>query len=475
MAALPVPEPGGSLEELRGLINITASDWPLVIGWELGSFNPRGPYPVLILKGEQGVAKTAGGRVVRSTIDPSAVPQRSCPRNEHDLVITASHSWIMALDNVSQMKDWLSDAICRLSTGGGFATRELYSDNEEVLFAATRPVMLNGIDDIATRSDLLDRAIIITLPRIPDDKRKTEVELWAMVEHARPGILGVFLDAVSLALKEVDHVILPALPRMADFAKWVVAGAPALGIEASDFLNAYAGNRHNVHELALGSSPVAVGIMALMEALPEGGEWSGTSAELLEKLSTRTSEAVQRSQDWPKDARSLSSTLTRLAPNLRALGIGIERARTGVKRHVTIRKGKQNTVISVISVTTDTKVSDAKMTPPTVCVTGCVTGSQIQNDANDGNDAKIPTLSNVPGGTPSTAVPVDWMQCWNLYRQLDPNPTDDERHQLRGMCRKDPELLLEAIEAAIEQKAEEPSQHVKAYFEGKSTADVVEV
>ena len=83
---------------------------------------------------------------------------------------------MLGYDNASGLPDWLSDTFCRLATGGGFSTRELYSDADEVLFASTRPIVLNGIEDIVTRPDLADRAIVLTLPAIPESERKLETD-----------------------------------------------------------------------------------------------------------------------------------------------------------------------------------------------------------------------------------------------------------------------------------------------------------
>src|SRR5215210_4710406 len=101
-------------------------------------------------------------------------------------MIAANNSLIVGIDNVSHVSPWLSDALCRLSTGGGFGTRTLYENDEETIFDATRPVILNGITDVATKPDLLDRAIILVLPTIPEEKRKPEAELWREFEEALP-------------------------------------------------------------------------------------------------------------------------------------------------------------------------------------------------------------------------------------------------------------------------------------------------
>src|SRR5262249_35868902 len=154
----------------------------------------------------------------------------------------------------------LSDALCTLATGGGFATRELYTDADEKLFDAVRPVVLNGIEDLATRGDLLDRAINLTLPQIPDERRGDEDDLWRQFEESRPRLLGALLDAVSTALRNRPHVKLAHKPRMADFACWVVAAEPALGWPEGAFLRAYNDNRAAANALALEASVVAPAI-----------------------------------------------------------------------------------------------------------------------------------------------------------------------------------------------------------------------
>ena len=92
--------------------------------------------PVEVLHGEQGSAKSTTAKVQRKLIDPAKPPLRSLARDERDLFIAATNSLVIAIQNVSGLPVWQSDAVCRLSTGGGFATRELYSDDEEKIFSA---------------------------------------------------------------------------------------------------------------------------------------------------------------------------------------------------------------------------------------------------------------------------------------------------------------------------------------------------
>lgn len=122
----------------------------------------------------------------------------------------------------------LYEALCRLSTGGGFSTRELYTDRDEIIFEATRPIVLNGIDTLTHRQDLSDRSLIFNLPQIEDKDRRLESRFWDTFNAARPRIMGALLDAVAMALQNIDSIRLKLLPRMADFAMWVSAAEPSL-------------------------------------------------------------------------------------------------------------------------------------------------------------------------------------------------------------------------------------------------------
>ena len=164
MKPLPIPVPGGSVEALKPFLNVKNDvDFVLVVAWALAVLRNRGPYPVIVLSGEQGSAKSTFSAILRALLDPNTAPLRALPREDRDLFIAASNGHVLAFDNVSGLPAWISDTLCRLATGGGFAVRQLYTDQDEVLFDAARPVILNGIEDIVTRPDLADRALFLTL------------------------------------------------------------------------------------------------------------------------------------------------------------------------------------------------------------------------------------------------------------------------------------------------------------------------
>jgi hypothetical protein len=325
MLPLPHPVSGGSIGELRPFVNVRDKDWTLVVGWLLGAFRPTGPYPVLALGGEHGAAKSTTSLVCRRCIDPNTAGLRAEPADVRDVMIAASNSWIIALDNLSALTPWLSDALCRLATGGGFGTRELYSDGDEVLFTAQRPIIVNSIDTIVSRADLMDRSLPLDLPTINTTQRRQERDFWRDFDAAHPRILGALLDAVSVGLLRLDDVHLPSLPRMADFAIWITAAEPALGWPEGHFLATYAGNQADANELVLDASPLT----PLLRAMTDGNEWLGTMQELLDELNRRAEEPMRRTKGWPTHARALGGQLRRLAPNLRAIGIGMEFGKRG--------------------------------------------------------------------------------------------------------------------------------------------------
>jgi hypothetical protein len=186
MLPLPVPERGGSMEELLPLLNLSSrNDFVLVVAWLLAALRPGGPYPLLAISGEQGSAKTVLSKMLKALVDPNAAPVRALPREERDLMIAANNGHLLAFDNLSGLPAWLSDALCRLASGGSFAVRQLYTDDDEILFQAALPLLLNSIEDVVSRADLADRGIFLTLAPIGEQQRRSEAELWREFDLAR--------------------------------------------------------------------------------------------------------------------------------------------------------------------------------------------------------------------------------------------------------------------------------------------------
>jgi hypothetical protein len=332
MEALPTPEHGGSIEALRKFLNTSSEeDWVLAIAWLLASLRPSGPYPVLVLSGEQGTAKSTASRILRSLTDPNGAATRCVPRGEQDLAIAADNSHVLAFDNVSKLVGWASDALCRLATGGAYTTRSLYTARDEEVFSAARPMILNGIPDFVTRGDLASRSIHMYLEPIDQDQRRPESELWREFDAARPAILGALLDIASAGLRALPTLKKPdRLPRMADFALWILACEEGLW-EPGTFAAAFAGNSDEAVATALDGDPYAA-LVRKLALRPEG--WAGTATEFAEAA---VRELVLLDKGHSPAAKVVGERLRRAAPLLRQEGIAIEFDRQGRAGHRVIR------------------------------------------------------------------------------------------------------------------------------------------
>jgi len=316
MLSLPRPARGGSLRDVDGFTTLAGDALTLVKGFMLGCLRERGPFPILALIGEQGSGKTTLSRLLKRTVDPSKAATRCLPRDERDLMIAAEGQHILALDNLSFVDEQMSDALCRLATGGGLSTRTLYTDRDETVFECERPIILNAITDVLPRPDLIDRSIMVIVPALDESRRRPESEFWRDFDKVHPSILGALCDAARLALRETKSLPVPAV-RMADFTIFVSHGEKGLGLKDKAFLSAYENNRRDANEVALDLSPVAQALKAFFEVRHD---WSGTAAGLLEELNFKVSDEVRRSREWPKTPRGLSGAIRRIIPNLRRAG-----------------------------------------------------------------------------------------------------------------------------------------------------------
>ena len=324
----PLPEPvkgdpEKGLSTLRGFLNMGEDDFVLCVAWLLASLRDTGPYPLLVLTGEQGSAKSTAAKLLRSLVDPARPPTTGMPRNERDAAIAARNRHVLAYDNLSGLPTWFSDTLCRLSTGEGFATRALYTNDEEVVIEASRPVILTGIENPSVRGDLAERSITIRLAPLADVDRRTESELMATFEAAVPIIFGALLDGLSEGLRRYDEVRLKRMPRMADFCKWAVACESAYWAPGT-FMATYGDAQASATEDVLEASPVG---LKLREWLEEYATFDGTATELLERLNNHMQDE-QSPRGWPATGSVMGKHLTRLAPSLRKLGFTAELRRT---------------------------------------------------------------------------------------------------------------------------------------------------
>jgi putative DNA primase/helicase len=337
--ALPVPQRGHTIKTLRRFVNTSSEDdFKLIVAWLVSALRPGRPFPILIVNGAHATGKSVLCRLLQLLIDPDLVPGRGSPRDERDLVLGASNTWISLFDNLSNVNGYLPDALCRLASGGGFRTRALHTNRDEAVFAVQRPVLLNGIPSLTEQADVARRSLVINLASMQGDQRRAEDDFWSEFEQLRPFILGALLDAASCALREIDRVQLVRPESMADFEKWSIAASPALGWSQSEFEAAYRRNQSAVAEDTFEGDPIAVAVHGfVLEKNPDG--WEGTATDLLIVLDNHVAEHIRKSRSWPKTAAQLGNRIKRAKPLLEHKGFTVERRHSGM-RTITIMPPK---------------------------------------------------------------------------------------------------------------------------------------
>ena len=333
MKALPFP----SRDKLdknwaENIFNISGnSQSMLIMGWLIGCFMSEGPKPMLVIQGEQGSGKSFLASILRSLVDPAKADKTSLPSSERDLYVQAQNNYVLSFDNQRTLYKRHSDWLCRMVTGGGYSTRRLYTNTEEEVFSASRPIILNGITQIADQPDLIDRSIFINIPGINADERKPEKELLNSLENIKPQILGEICNALSAILrnkkKEYDH-----LPRMADFANFVSRAEEELGWQEGSFVDAMNANRREALEEMNEYDP----LLSLIQELARKNKnlayiFSGTPVQLFKRLIEMIPGKFQKSA-FPESPATLSKRLNGLKPVLRVMGIEIKDIKSNGKR-----------------------------------------------------------------------------------------------------------------------------------------------
>jgi len=339
---MPQVEPvsGGSAWDLLDYVNIRRQENRLLFLVDvISSFIPDISHPIIHPYGGQGAAKTTGMRLKARLLDPSHEEILKIPTDQNEMARMASQHWHMFFDNLSAIPEWLSDILCRLVSGAGFSKRELFTDDDSIIYKLKRPITITGINVVATKPDLLDRCILLEFERLDPDSRKEERQLYEDFERDKPRILGGIFNTLAEAIRVFPDMELKNLPRLADFARWGSAIANALGVPPDEFMDAYYRSINDQNKEVLESHPVATTLMALMT---DKQEYDDTPSQLFNDLAEEAGKMSisTKLKSWPKAPHILTRKLREIKTNLAGAGITVElgedqRSSTGRRIRIT--------------------------------------------------------------------------------------------------------------------------------------------
>ena len=326
--ALKIPSTNGDIKLLKSHINIKEKDFVLVVGWLLMSMQAgTGAYPILVLRGSAGCGKTTTSRMLRELVDPNIATLLSKPKTEN-LRVIGTNNHVLAFDNLSGIGANQSDALCKISTGDNQTVRKLYTTNEEFTISLKKPILLNGIDEIAKRSDMASRSIKIDLSKVQD--YRSETSIWNAFISDIPSILGGLLDGLSVALNQYENTRINNLPRMGDFSKWATAAGQAYGWMKDEFMLAYTENLEQSHLDSIESSEFASALVLMFDCQ---SEFKGSPIELLNQLELLT---INGNIKNVRTAKGVTEQLSRYDNALNKLGIFIKKYRDRTNKTVLI-------------------------------------------------------------------------------------------------------------------------------------------
>lgn len=329
-----LPKSNGDIYKIFDYININENK-TLFLCWMISCFIPDIPHPMPIFHGEKGAAKSTSCALLKKIIDPSSLGVLTLQKAERTMAVNLQNHWFLPFDNVSCINEETSDTLCRAITGSGIQQRKLHTNGDDYIFTFKRCIALNGINNVARRSDLLDRAILIELSRIDENKRKENSAITKEFDKDLPLILGNIFDILSKAIKIYPNVKLNKLPRMADFSHWGYAIAQALGDLGETFLDEYKCNYNKQNIEAINSDIVATLLIAFMK---EKEIWNGKVSELLKELTylADREKIKTKTNDFPSQANLLSRKLNSLKSNLKSIGIDFKSESKSDATYITI-------------------------------------------------------------------------------------------------------------------------------------------
>ncbi|MBE3128292.1 MAG: hypothetical protein IMZ60_01270, partial [Actinobacteria bacterium] len=282
-------------------------------------------------------------KLIRQLIDPSSLKLLSMAKDKTELYQQLGHHYLPIFDNVTSLSKEYSDLFCKVVTGEGFSKRQLYTDDEDIIYNYIRKLGFNGINLAGEEPDFLDRSVPVNLSRITRTARKTEAQILQEFELVRPKITGAIFKIMQKTMPLIEGITseIKSLPRMADYAIWCEAASRVLGEKTGIFLDAYFNKIEGVNRESIDASPVAVTVLEFMKTR---NEWEGTASELLNNLNTMAEQLKINTHQpqgvWPSAPNILTKKLNDVRANLEDAGYKIFPGKNHGGRTILISKQK---------------------------------------------------------------------------------------------------------------------------------------
>ena len=197
---------------------------------------------ILYLIGSQGSVKSTAQELLGSIYDPTITETLTLPHQQRELVQQLMHHFAPVFDNVDTISDDLASDLCRACTGGGFEKRQLYTDDDDLIYRYLRKVMLNGINVGNHRPDFIERCLIISQERVSTSERREKNRILKEAKSLLPEVRAYCFDMLVTAINKYEDVskeLQGRLPRMADFCIYGEAVARSLGYDKLAFYQTY--------------------------------------------------------------------------------------------------------------------------------------------------------------------------------------------------------------------------------------------
>jgi hypothetical protein len=416
--------PSDIFDQFMDLLNVKKENRLILKCYIISLFIPNLPKAVLMVHGEQGTAKSMLQELIKMLVDPNVVKTLSFPKDVAELVQQLSHHSVTYYDNLSIIPGWISDLLCRATTGSGFSKRRLYTNDQDVVYSLMRAIGFNGINLAATKPDLLDRGLIIQTETIPKGNRRRMRAIWNKFNSIRPYLLAYILDILVKVLnwkKENPSLdLIKELPRMADWAEWCEVISRCMGEEDDAFMNAYNENINLQVDEVIEGSDLAIAVLDFVERFDgKEVEFNGTSTELLVKLNLIADvyNVDKRNKYWPKSAPRLSRSLKLLQRTLREVGIEIrwykDTSTRNNTRKIVIRKlpsepsepsNNPKSCSKSVDKSDGRNSSDSNLSSEKELSSNNKNENRAQNGLSDGRTASDDTLDIIQNSNPKIDV-----------------------------------------------------------------------